>query len=243
MFFYDRRLILIVLLTIMAAMATIPSCAYAAEEKTIYTPEEAAQAPPGIKLTPIYGAGKRQVDRAETIKNLPDNDVDRLPRVKAYSDTTGRGPGAGARGELVLAEVRYEPKGWDEDGIPNNYTAYVVYRGEETYLQLTHYEAVTARASTVTGEETTDSDEIADEDDAPVAEPYEPAVDEGGDDPDAGGVAAADGGGATPAKLPFSLSAISPLGAAAVATLVAAVLTLVMLGIYSRRRIRESVPS
>jgi len=242
MFFYDRRLILIVLLTIMAAMATIPSCAYAAEEKTIYTPEEAAQAPPGVKLTPIYGAGKRQVDRAETIKNLPDNDVDRLPRVKAYSDTNGRGPGADARGELVLAEVRYEPKGLDEDGIPNNYTAYVVYRGEETYLQLTHYEAVWARPGTVTGEETTALDEITDEEEAPAVEPYEPAVDSGGDDPDLGG-ASTDGESAPSSRFPFSLSAISPLGAAAIATLVAAVLTLVMFGIYSRRRIRESVPS
>ena len=107
-----------------------------------YTPDQLSQVPPNVQLTPVYGEGRRQVDRNEKISGLSNNDVDKLPQRKTYSDTNGRGPGAGADGELVLAEVKYETAGVDEYGIPKKYTAHLVYRGEETYSQLLYYTAV-----------------------------------------------------------------------------------------------------
>jgi len=228
-----------------------------------YTPEQLSQAPKNVTLTPVYGTGKRQVDREETIKNLPDNDVDRLALKKAYTDTDGHGPGTEAKGELVLAEVRFEPAGWDEDGLPNNYTAYVFYRGEETYTKLLYYEAVTTYTDTVTEdgdatytvvatyegdapEEDEPEDSTADytEDDDYVAA----AADEG-----AGGGAGPDGGesvaetetaaeaaGKTASGFPFTLGELSTLGTAAIATMAAAIIALLFLGIYNRRRVRES---
>ena len=287
---------MILLLTIMAAIAMVPSCGYAEGEKTTfqqeytynegetpniheeisqfgqvfklvsvtepvatsslprersytykvsvyYTSDQLSQVPGNVKLTPIYGTGKRQVDRKETIRNLSDNDVDRLPRLKTYSDTNGRGPGAGVRGQLVLAEVRYEPKGWDEDGIPNNYTAYVYYRGEETYLALTHYEAVRTYTDTITEDgEVTYTVVATYEGEAPAGDPDEDlapvVIEEDG--------AGADNFGGEPAasfRFPFSPSSLSPLATAAIATIAAAVLTLVFLGIFNRRRLRESAAS
>ena len=300
MFIYDRKLILIILLAIMTAIALIPASVYATGEKTTfqqeytykegeipniheeisqfgqvfklvsvtepvatgslprertytykvstnYTPDQLSQVPENVKLTPIYGSGKRQVDRAGTIENLPDNDVDRLPRFKTYSDTNGHGPGAGVRGQLVLAEVRYEPKGWDEDGIPNNYTAYVFYRGEETYLALTHYEAVSTYTDTITEDGEVTYTVIATyEAEAPSGDPDEdlpPAViEEGGTDTDnSGGEATASN--TTSFRLPFTLGSLSPFAAAGTATIAAAVLTFIMLGIFNRRRLRESTSS
>ena len=298
MFIYDRRLILILLLTIMAAIAMVPSCGYAEDEKTTfqqeytykegetpniheeisqfgqvfklvsvtepvatgslpsersytykvsvyYTPDQLSQVPGNVKLTPIYGTGKRQVDRKEMIRNLSDNDVDRLPRLKIYSDTSGCGPGADVRGQLALAEVRYEPRGWDEDGIPNNYTAFVVYRGEETYLALTHYEAVRTYTDTITEDGEITYTVIATyEGEAPSGDPGEdlpPAViDEGGTGADNSG-GEPEVSGTASFRFPFSLSTLSPLAIAAIATIAAAVLTLVFLSIFNRRRLRESV--
>ena len=108
---------------------------------TTYTPDQLAQAPSNVTLTPVYGEGKRQVDRKETIRNLPNNDVEKLPKRKTYTDTDGRGPGAAVNGDLALAEVRYEVTGLDTDGLPNKYSAHVVYRGEETFTNLLYYTA------------------------------------------------------------------------------------------------------
>ncbi|MCL2111090.1 MAG: hypothetical protein FWH32_02325 [Clostridiales bacterium] len=122
----------------------------------VYTPDQLSQVPPGVSLTPVYGEGKRQVDRSEVIRGLKNNDVDSLPQRKTYSDTTGQGPGARVSGSLTLAEVKYEVVSYDEDGLPNNYTARVVYRGEETYSILLYYTAVETYTEEVAedGEET-----------------------------------------------------------------------------------------
>ena len=114
---------------------------YTSRVPVTYTPDQLAQAPPNADLTPVYGEGKRQVDRAETIRDLPDNDVERLQKRKIYADTDGRGPGAAGNGELALAEVKYEVTGLDTDGLPNKYSAHVVYRGEEAYTVLLYYTA------------------------------------------------------------------------------------------------------
>ena len=302
MFIYDRRLVLLILLSIMAAIAMAPSGAFAESEKTTfqqeftygegetpnipqeisqfgqvftlvsvtepvatsslpksrsytyrvsagYTPEQLSQAPVNARLTPIYGLGKRQVDRRETIRELPDNDVDRLQKRKAYKDTNGRGPGAGSRGELTLAEVRYEPMGWDEYGLPDNYTAHVVYRGEESYRKLLYYEAVSTYTDTV-AEEGVSAYTVVATYEGP-APPDDDAVDElaavpTGEDPEPGEPApqgaesTASAPGENSFRFPFSFDTLSPLGAAAIATMAAAVLTLFFLGVYNRRRMRES---
>ena len=306
MFMYDKRLIILLLLAIMTAIAMIPAGAYAASEKTTfqqeytyregetpnipqeiiqfghiftlvsvsepvataalpakrsytyqvsasYTPEQLSQAPKNTKLKPVYGTGKRQVDRRETVDGLPDNDVERLAQTKVYKDTNGRGPGARRAGELVLAEVKYEPVGRDEYGIPNDYKAHVVYRGEERYRALLSYNAVTTYTDTAAEDDgvTTYTVVATYEGDAPGSDGYdEPAVaGTGGDD---SGGADAIGSGITDThsavaalkaflfRLPFSLGALSPFGAAAIATIAAAALTLVFLGVYNKRRLRES---
>jgi hypothetical protein len=117
-----------------------------------YTPDQLAQVPKGVKVTPVYGDARRQVDRNITIEDLSTNCVDMLPQTKVFSDTNGKGPGARTKGELVLAEVKYEVTGFDEDGLPNSYTAHTVYRGEESYSVLMYYAATRTYTDTVEGE-------------------------------------------------------------------------------------------
>jgi len=302
MFIYERKLILILLLTIMCTMAMIPGAAYAAAEKTTfkqeftyregetpniqkeisqfgrvftlvsvsdpvataslpqnrsyttrlsaaYTPGQLSRAPKNVKLTPVYGTGKRQVDRLEAVKELPDNDVDRLAQRKVYKDTNGRGPDARASGELVLAEVKYEVTGRDADGIPSEYTAHVIYRGEETYRKLLFYEGVTtyttadAEADAKAGEGVSTYTVVATyerEEAENDGLDGQAAAGVGGSGAEGGGSAGEASGGGISAlfSLPFSLSGISPVGAAAIATLAAAALTLLILGLYNRRRLR-----
>jgi len=252
------------------ASASLPaSRSYTSQVSANYTPEQLSQAPKNVKLTPVYGMGKRQVDRKEKIPGLPDNDVDRLKQRKTYTDTNGRGPGASARGELVLAEVKYEPTGWDEYGIPNKYTAHVVYRGEESYMSLLYYRGTTTYTKTFEEEGVTTYTVVATyEGEAPVsAEPGEASAGVGGDSSGGAGVIGEGAGAAAgepavtdPAgepgaagtegaaaassgrtfTLPFSLGTLSPLGTAAVATMAAAILSLVFVSIYNRRKLRET---
>jgi len=225
-----------------------------------YTPEQLSQAPKNVTLTPVYGTGKRQVDREETIKNLPDNDVDRLPLIKTYNNTDGHGPGTHVKGELMLAEVRYEIAGRDEYGLPDNYTAYVVYRGEETYTALLYYEAVTTYTETVTEDTGTTYTVVATyEGDAPEEEITEESAAGYTDDDDYGAAVADDGSGGggtaddegiagteteaaktSSFSFPFTLGELSTLGTAAIATMAAAIIALLFIGIYNRRRLREN---
>ena len=228
------------------ASATLPAGrSYTYQLSKEYTQDQLSQAPKNVKTTPIYGIGKRQVDRKETIKNLPDNDVDRLPHRKIFRDTNGRGPGAKTAGELALAEVRYEPVGRDEHGVPNEYNAYVVYRGEETYTALLYYEGVTTYTETAGEDGITTYTVVATyESDAPVsgsaAEPAAAGPGGGGAGDGTENVAAS--GARSPALL-FPPGTLSPLGAAVIATVAAAILTLVFLGIYNRRKLREAALS
>ena len=264
--------------------------AYTYQVPLIYKPEELSQVPPNVALTPVYGEGKRQVDRMEAIYDLPDNDVEKLPKQKAYPDTKGNGPGAGA-GVLVLAEVRYEVTSRDKDGLPDGYTAHVIYRGEEPYKALSHYTAVATYTGVVTEDGVTTYTVAAtyeyvvpveDEANAPVppdnngdsldgssevfgggagagntgdtdnragggnAGGFDGAEgsESGGGSENGGGAegrnAGVSGGGGSASSRPtVSLSSISPLGTAALVTVAAAVLTLLILFVYNRRRLRE----
>ena len=219
-----------------------------------YTPSELSQAPANVKLTPVYGEGTRQVDREEIIENLSNNDVDKLPQRKVYNDTNGKGPDTDADGDLALAEVKYEITGRDGDGLPNRYTAYVVYRGEETYTQLLYYTAVTTYTDTVTENGSKTYTVVA------TYEGYAPADDPDIDTAGTAGDGFTDGDGSSydgdagvtvsnvqnkpisgsGFQLPFSIDTLSPVGAAALATVAAAALTLLILSVYNRRKIRES---
>jgi len=242
-----------------AASKTLPkSRSYTYQVSSSYTPEQLSQAPKKVTLTPVYGTGKRQVDREDKIENLPDNDVERLSLTRYYTDTEGHGPGVEVKGELVLAEVKYEPKGWDEDGIPNNYTAHVVYRGEETYTALLYYEAVTTYTDTVTEDGDTTYTVVATyEGDAPEEETTEETATEYTDDDDYGTAVADEGGSGgggeaanteaatdvtktSASDFPFTLGELSTLGTAAIATMAAAIIALLFIGIYNRRRVREN---
>ena len=261
MYIYNgKKISAILFLAVAAVMIFFPASAYAESDKT--TAQQEYTYREGESPTPVYGTGKRQVDRVEIIENLPDNDVERLPRLMAYSDTKGRGPGAGADGELVIAEVRYIPTGWDEDGIPNNYTACVYYRGEEAYSAVLYYEAVATHTGTRTGDgEPADTVVVIDEGEPPADEDPDspPPIASEGERPDVPPPAVSEGEGPGPAgpaapetegtgtassassfRLPFSLAGLTPLGTAAIATIAAAVLMLVFLGAYNRRRIHES---
>jgi len=248
---------------------------YNYEVSKSYTPDQLSQAPKNVKLTSVYGDGSRQVDRKETIRNLPNNDVEKLPKKMSYADTNGRGPGAKADGDLVLAEVKYEVESLDKDGLPNKYTAHVVYRGEETYSVLLYYMATTTYTDTRTGDgaktftvvATYEGDAPADEatGDAwpPAPAPGEPdgfdsSIGVAGQNGQDGGSEAInlgirDTGPAGPLKdLQSGLSlfmppplqgvfmALSPIGMAALATIIAAAAVLAFLSFYNRRKFRES---
>jgi len=242
---------------------------YTYEVSKTYTPDQLSQAPKNVKLTSVYGDGSRQVDREETIRNLPNNDVERLPMKMSYTDTNGRGPGAKADGELVLAEVKYEVTSRDKDGLPNKYTAQVVYRGEETYSALLYYTATATYTETRTEDGAKAFTVIATyEGDAPADDAWSPAP-EGADGLDGDIGAASQNGrddaaeavnlgirdtgsagtfeglhGGLPLLMPSLLQGalieLSPVGMATLATIIAAVVALTVLGVYNRRKFRES---
>jgi hypothetical protein len=251
---------------------------YSYKVSKYYSPTQLSQVPGNVKVTPLYGEGSRQVDREETIRNLSNNDVDKLPVRRIYTDTDGVGPGASVKGDLALAEVRYEVTHRDEYGIPDEYTAHIVYRGEEKYQAILYYEAVATYTGTETiegestftvvatyegdlpeesappsgGNDAGESSLAAGENDA--EESYPPAGDaEPEEDPifmvgtepseSSPSVSEAESSENSPlsgiVQLPFSLGSISPVGAATLATAVAAVLAILIIGINNRRRIRE----
>jgi hypothetical protein len=225
-----------------------------------YTADQLSQVPENVKLTPVYGEGKRQVDRSEVIRNLSDNEVEKLPGGKIYTDTDGRGPGGRASGDLTLAEVRYDVAGRDADGIPNNYTAYLVYRGEETYTNLLYYtgEATYTKTAIEDGVKTftvvasyesgTTDGGAAEDGTAEGSSMVVPgdgdaaagnSIGEGADTSSGGnGVSAARGG--LFSQLSGALGGLSPIGAATLATVVAAVMTLFALGVYNKKKAKSA---
>ena len=253
--------------------ASLPgSRTYSYQVSKSYTADQLAQVPGNVKVSPVYGYGRRQVDRKETITGLSNNDVDSLPLRKAYTDTNGRGPGANTDGELVLAEVKFEVTHRDKHGIPDMYSAHVVYRGEENHTPLMHYTATATYTNTKTEEGVPYYTVVATyEGDAPAAATYDdnpsaagdapalageiteqpvviPDADADGsvtdaDDPDAAAVASDSKSGivglVSLGRL-FSPGALSKTGAATIAAIAAAALTIVIIGVYNKRRVRES---
>ncbi|GHU62586.1 hypothetical protein AGMMS49983_04290 [Clostridia bacterium] len=103
-----------------------------------------------LKLTPVTGSRTVQVERDEVLTGLPTNDIDDLPLYKRYEETSATSPGATVSGELKLAEAAFEVAGKDPYGLPNNYTAYTVYRGSETTTYTAYYSGEATYKRTVT---------------------------------------------------------------------------------------------
>jgi hypothetical protein len=91
------------------------------------------------QIETVYESWSGQVDRQYEIENLPDNDVARLPVTMDFEVSSDAAPDATQTKRLALLDVRYEVKGTNSLGLPNNYKAYLTYRGEESWLELHHY--------------------------------------------------------------------------------------------------------
>ena len=90
-------------------------------------------------VTYIYESFIGQVDRYYTIEGLPDNDAIRLPSQMDFTVSSDASQGATQIATLNLLSVDYEITGTNTLGLPNNYSAHLTYRGQETWLELHHY--------------------------------------------------------------------------------------------------------
>ncbi|MCL1847569.1 MAG: hypothetical protein FWF91_06335 [Coriobacteriia bacterium] len=88
----------------------------------------------------VYESITGQVDKDYTITDLPDNDVVRLPLQMDFEIRSDATPEATCTATLNLLSVQYEVAGTNSLGLPNNYTAYLTYRGQESWLELHHYQ-------------------------------------------------------------------------------------------------------
>ena len=125
MYLYNSRAIAgLLVLAAIALILAFPASAYGASSQS------------GAEGTPVYGTATRQVDKKEIIRGLPNNDVDSLKKEKDG---------------LKLAEVSFKVTTYDEDGLPSEYEAHVVYRGAETYQVLLYYETSETSGGSASG--------------------------------------------------------------------------------------------
>jgi hypothetical protein len=87
----------------------------------------------------IYESFTGQVDKEHKIENLPDNDVSRLPKQKDFEVRSDAAHNATKKATLKLLSVEYEITGKTSLGLPNKYTAHLVFRGQESWLDIHHY--------------------------------------------------------------------------------------------------------
>ena len=98
----------------------------------------------------IYEIFVGQVDRYHTIENLPDNDAMRIPMQMDFTVSSSEGLEATQAATLDLLSIEYEITGTNVLGRPNNYTAYLTYRGQESWLELLGYNVTAYYAGTIT---------------------------------------------------------------------------------------------
>jgi len=127
----------------------------------------------GYAVTNVYESLTGQVDRSYVIQNLPDNDASRLPAQMAFEVSSDASVGATTTATLNLLDVQYEVAGTNALGLPNNYTAYLVFRGQESWLAPHHYVVTAFYAGTIASNQAqyliTSHYQLVPE---PVAEPY-----------------------------------------------------------------------
>jgi len=97
----------------------------------------------------IYEIFVGQVDRYLTIENLPDNDAIRIPTQMDFTVSSSDGIEATQTATLDLLFIEYEITGTNALGLPNNYTAYLTYRGQESWLELYGYNVTAHYAGTI----------------------------------------------------------------------------------------------
>ncbi|MDR0884975.1 MAG: hypothetical protein LBN22_01185 [Clostridiales Family XIII bacterium] len=107
-----------------------------------------------VKLQEILISKDRKIDKEQVLEHLPTNDVEELPQKKAFIIKSDADQGATVLSTLDRAGVRYETTGYDEDGIPNEFRAFVTYRGGEKYLDTHYYEAKSTYTTTRTEADT-----------------------------------------------------------------------------------------
>ena len=122
---------------------------------TVYVEDESFVGTIGLvanpySITNIYESFSRQVDRYHTIENLPDNDASKLPLQMEFQVSSDVSYGATQTATLNLLSVEFEITGTSFLGLPNNYTAYLTYRGQESWLELHHYSVVASYAGSLT---------------------------------------------------------------------------------------------
>lgn len=101
----------------------------------------------------VYESYTGQVDRAYTLYGLPDNDASRLPTHMDFQVSSDASFGATTTTTLELLDVAYEVASTNSLGLPNNYTAYLVYRGQESWLAIHHYVVTATYAGSISSAE------------------------------------------------------------------------------------------
>ena len=113
-------------------------------EKEIKDLEEAD----GVKLKAVSVPVGKLVDKTETLKDLPTNDVDALPYTKEFKVASATSPGGLTSENLKCAAVRFEVQEYDEWDLPKYYEAEIVYRGLETVMEEGYYKVDQVYTST-----------------------------------------------------------------------------------------------
>jgi|GEM_PF-6419964 len=116
------------------------------------------QAMPGVVIKEVDAAYERATNDATctvTVSGLATNDLTELKQKGYFQNTFSISDAAAASGKttavLPLAEVSYTPVDSNGDGLPESYTATMIYRGKETFEDV-HYYDVT---QTITSASTT----------------------------------------------------------------------------------------
>jgi hypothetical protein len=109
----------------------------------------------GYDRLPIRERFTGQVDRVQVFEGLPDNDAMRIPVSYDFEVRSDAEMGATQTATLALIGLDYEVSAYNELGRAVSFRATASYRGQESWLELHHYE-VTAHyggevASTVAG--------------------------------------------------------------------------------------------
>ena len=92
---------------------------------------------PGIALTPAVREGEESVDITRTVENLPANDVELIPYSIDYNNSE-------MRRAAVQFEIAKDSNGnpaYDAFGLPESYTAEVIYRGLGSVIVPGYYSA------------------------------------------------------------------------------------------------------
>lgn len=86
----------------------------------------------------VYESWTGQVDKTAVLSGLENNDLNLVPTTMNFSVRSDSSEGATTTATLRLLDVRFEQE-VDALGRPVGYTAYMTFRGQESWLELDHY--------------------------------------------------------------------------------------------------------